>query len=361
MKFDTRSLGRASLVVLALCAANSLAQQSAPGKLQIANLGRCVLDSGQTIDPCILGYRTYGRLNAEMSNAIVFPTWYGGTSEELANFFGPDKLVDTSRFFGVAIDAFGDGISSSPSNSASRPGPAFPAVTIRDMVHAEYRLVTEVLRLRHLHAVIGISMGGMQTFEWMVDYPQFLDRAVSIVGTPWLTAQDLLHFDLVRKLIVSDPGFNGGNYAAEPSLELFNEFDTLTLHTPAYIARTVPREGFPRLLESSLKPKGVRDANDRLFQLEAMKNLDVTRGLGSLADAARRVHIKQLIVVSTQDQLANPAPALEWAQAIQAQTFVSTGDCGHSIMECDGSAIISAVHGFLEAKQPPSSPDNSRQ
>jgi hypothetical protein len=78
----------------------------------------CALDSGKFIEPCLLAYRTYGRLNAEGSNAILFPTWYNGRSEDLKQLFGADKFVDTTKFFGVAIDALGDGVSSSPSISS---------------------------------------------------------------------------------------------------------------------------------------------------------------------------------------------------------------------------------------------------
>jgi homoserine acetyltransferase len=117
-------------------------------------------DGELQFDACRIGYRTFGTLNREHSNAILFPTWYNGTSNDLKQFFGPERMVDTSRYFGIALDAFGNGISSSPSNSSSQKGADFPAFTIRDMVHAEYRVVTEVLHLQHVQAVMGVSMGG---------------------------------------------------------------------------------------------------------------------------------------------------------------------------------------------------------
>ena len=336
-------------LLFAVCALHAFAQQQ-EGSLQTANLGRCALDSGEFIDPCLLAYRTYGQLNAEGSNAILFPSWYNGRSEDLQQFFGPDKLVDTTRYFAVAVDALGDGISSSPSNSAAQHGARLPGLTIRDMVRAEYRLATEVLHLRHLHAVVGVSMGGMQTFEWMADFPEFLDEAVPIVGTPQQTSYDLLNWDLLRRLIEADPGFNSGNYSVEPSLALANEFGALTLPSPAYTARKVSRREFPEFLENSLKTWGGRDANDRLVQLKAMIALDVTRGSGTLQETAAKIHVQQLIVAAVNDHLVNPAPALEWAKAAHAETFISTGDCGHRIFECDGPAITRAVREFLAAQ-----------
>lgn len=339
-------------IVSALIALGTLptfAQQSPENGMETANLGRCTLDSGKFIEPCVLAYRTYGKLNAEGSNAILFPTWYNGRSEDLKQFFGPGKLVDTAVYFGVAVDALGDGVSSSPSNSATQHGSAFPSITIRDMVRAEYRLATEVLHLRHLRAVIGISMGGMQTFEWMADYSTYLDKVVPIVGTPQQTSYDLLNWDLLRRLIEADPGFKGGNYTVEPALALANEFGALTLPSPAYTVRKVSRAEFPKFLDDSLKTWGGRDANDRLIQLEAMIAHDVTRGSGTLGEAARLVHAGQLIVVATNDHLVNPAPALEWAHAVHASTYISSGDCGHRIFECDGPQITAAVRAFLAA------------
>src|SRR6185312_10432895 len=103
---------------------------------------------------------------------------------------GPGRLVDSSTYFVVLVDAFGNGVSSSPSNSAQQPGDAFPEFTIADIVRSQYRLATETLGLTHLHAVVGISMGGMQVFQWLVAYPGFIDRAVSIVGSPQIQPEE---------------------------------------------------------------------------------------------------------------------------------------------------------------------------
>ena len=87
------------------------------------------------------------------------PTWYNGSSADLEKFgyLGPGKLVDSDKYFVIAVDAFANGHSSSPSNSGDRPDREFPPISIRDMVHSQYRLVTEVLGLQRLHAVVGAS------------------------------------------------------------------------------------------------------------------------------------------------------------------------------------------------------------
>ena len=323
------------------------------GDLQIAELGRCQLESGQTIENCRLGYRTFGALDATHSNAILFLSWYNGTGDDLKQFFGPDRLVDTTKYFVVAMDALADGVSSSPSNSSTQHGSHFPAVTIRDMVNAEYRVATEVIHLDHVLAVMGVSMGGMQTFEWTVDYPGFMDKAVPIVGTPQQTAYDMLNWDALRRAIESDPAYNHGDYTQEPPLALANELVAMTLSTPAFIARTQDRADFADWLPLQIQPVPTEDANNRMWQLRAMIGLDVTRGKGDLAAAAAQTKAHFLIVAATQDHLVNPGPAEEWAGFVHAQTLIYPGDCGHRLLlaSCAGPQITAAVRAFLAGTQ----------
>src|SRR5581483_3302036 len=109
---------------------------AADGTLQFANLGDFKLDSGQIVRHCRIGYRTYGQLTEDRSNVIVALTWFGGSTQGLAAWIGPSKLYDSSKFFVVAIDALGDGVSSSPSNNAG-----MPPFTIRDMVHTQHEVL----------------------------------------------------------------------------------------------------------------------------------------------------------------------------------------------------------------------------
>ena len=127
---------------------------------QFANLGSLKLKRGGAIRNFRLGYRTLGNLNADRSNAILWPTWLGGKTEDLLPFVGPENVADTEKYFVILVESIGNGISSSPSNSKLQPLMQFPRYSIQDMVESEHRLVTEVLHLSHLHAVMGISMGG---------------------------------------------------------------------------------------------------------------------------------------------------------------------------------------------------------
>ena len=342
-------------VLAAFAAALAIPARAADGDQRFAELGRCKLESGQVIEHCRVGYRTFGMLNAARDNAVLMPTWLYGRSAELAAFFGDQNsrghLVDTGRFFGIAIDALGNGISSSPSNSNIQHGVAFPAFTMRDVVEAEYRAVTEVLGLHHLRAVVGLSMGGEQTFAWAVAHPGFLDLAVPILGTPRLTSYDLQVKRIMVETILDDPGYQNGNYATEPPLKLANLFGNLVVTTPEYRNEATPRDKLEDFFEQAEAPQPL-DANDRLWQLRAIMTQDVI-GNQSLANAARSTKAKFLVIVNANDHLVNPQPALDWAEALHAPVYISDGACAHLILNCDAEAVSARVRNFLAENQQP--------
>src|SRR6516225_6239586 len=123
---------------------------------QFADLGDFKLQSGRTIHGLRLGYRTLGKLNEKKTNAILWPTWLGGQSSDLLPYAGPSSVLDTNRYFVIFVDAIGNGVSTSPSNSKSEPRLEFPQFTIRDMVESEHELVTTVFHLTQLYAVMGV-------------------------------------------------------------------------------------------------------------------------------------------------------------------------------------------------------------
>lgn len=310
------------------------------------------MESGQVIERCRVGYRTFGRLNAARDNAVLMPTWYNGRTEDLLRYFGdhsmPDRLVDTSRLFGVAVDALGDGVSSSPSTDGAQHGVEFPVFTIRDMVATQYRLVTEVLHLSHLHAVVGISMGGMQTFQWAVSHPDFLDLAVPIVGTPRETSFDLLAHQILHDAILSDPAYEHGHYASQPPLQLANEYLVAMLTSPAYRVEHTKPEEYPALLTEARKIQP-QDANDRLWQLRAIMANDAIRGQPVEA-VAKPSRVKFLIISAAQDHMVNPEPAMRWAHESGAEFFLSQANCGHLVMDCEPT-VSTRVVGFLAGSQ----------
>jgi len=317
--------------------------------LQFAQLGDFKLENGQVIRDCRIGYRTFGKLNETKSNAIIFPTWAGGTTEQLKGSIGPGKLADSDRYFIIAIDALSNGVSSSPSNSKLQPRMRFPNFTLRDTVNTQYELVTRVLKLRHVKAVMGISMGGMQTFQWLVSYPDFMDVGVPIVGSPRLAPYDLLLWQAQLDGIMNDRNWNNGEYTVNPARSPEYEFASLLLTTPDHFNREMTREKILDELKKARDAKGGGfDANDKVRQVQAMMALDVSAPYGgSLAQAAGRVKAKVFVVVARFDHVVTPGPALEFAQLLHAKVMVLEGDCGHFATACEANKLNPAVDEFL--------------
>ena len=134
-------------------------------QLKYASLGNFKLENGQVIQNLRLGYRTLGNLNAKKSNVVVMPTAFMGKTGGMLGEVGPGKLVDSTRYYVILIDALGNGVSSSPSNSKAQPHMKFPKFNTRDMVNSQHALLTRILKISHIHAVVGVSMGGHQTFQ----------------------------------------------------------------------------------------------------------------------------------------------------------------------------------------------------
>ena len=288
--------------------------------LHLAHIGDFRLDNGQTIRDCVVGYRTYGILAADKSNVIVVLTWFGGTTEGLEQWIGPAKLYDSSKYFIVSIDAFGDGISSSPSNGANE------TFTMRDMVRAQHDFLTRELKIDHVLAVSGLSMGGMQTFQWVGSYPDFMTKAIPIVGSPKLAPYDLLFWKSELSVIASPNG-----------LKAAADMNDLHLHTPAWVnAHVKDVDATMKEHESFVLHINV---NNYASQLRAMIGLDIGPPPAKLP--------QMLVVISEQDLTVNPAPAREFARATGSQLLSLASDCGHLATSCESGRLASEVHAFL--------------
>ncbi|HEY4337500.1 MAG TPA: alpha/beta fold hydrolase, partial [Puia sp.] len=141
-------------------------------------------ESGAALPKAVVVYGTYGHLNASRDNVVLLPSHYMATHRGYEWLMGPGKALDTTKLFLVATELFGNGHSSSPSNTPEPfHGPRFPVTTIRDNVAAVYSLLTKGLGVSHLRAIIGFSMGAEQAFQWAVSYPLFADKIVATSGT----------------------------------------------------------------------------------------------------------------------------------------------------------------------------------
>ena len=332
-------------------------EQAAAGKpatppQQYADMGDFKLESGETIREFQLGYRTAGTLNADKSNAILWPTWLGGKSGDLASLIGPGNVADTNKYFVVAIDAIGNGISSSPSNSKSQARLAFPKFTIRDMVESEHNLATEVLHLSHVHAVMGISMGGMQTFEWIVAYPDFMDLAVPMAGSPQSTSYDKLLWTSQMEALELDPEWKDGK-GTKPmtgGFAVYGEIGSMNLTSPAYrVAQTPPGDFAAFLTQTKADSKGnAQTACDAIRQRQAIIGLDMPQEYSTtLAELAKRVRAKVLVIVSPEDHMVNPEPGIAFATAMGSPILRLDTPCGHLSLDCVSAGPT--VAKFLDA------------
>jgi len=342
MTQTVRSLLSVSFLLLILSARLASAQEQ-----RFAQLGDFKLESGEVIRDCRIGYRLFGKLNNDKSNAILFPTWAGGTSEQLKGNFGPGRLVDTDKYFVIAVDALSNGVSSSPSNSKLQPRMSFPKFNFRDLVNTQHELLTRVLHLNHLKAVMGVSMGGMQTFQWMVSYPDFMDQAIPIVGSPQLAPYDLVLWQVQVEAIMNDRRWDGGNYVENPAREAEFEFAELVLTTPDnYNQKKTRQQTFADLAKAS--KTGGSDANDKIRQAQAMMALDVSQPFGGeLERAAAAVKARVFVIVARLDHVVTPGPALEFARLLRSQVLELEGDCGHQAPSCESQKVNPAVAAFL--------------
>jgi len=323
--------------------------QKARDRQQYATLGDFKLESGQIIKNCRIGYRIYGKMNSAKNNSILFPSWYGGTAKDV-EYTDPWKAIDTTKYCLIIVDALGDGVSSSPSNSVGQHGPRFPHFSIRDMVESQYRVFVSKMGIVHLHAVMGISMGGIQTFQWAVSHPNFMDVLIPIVGSPRPGSYDLMGYNIYRKVIEGDPGFNHGNYKVNPIIPTAAMLSEFGSTTPEYKVKTMSRDSFAVWMKKVQTTKN-RDWNDYLYQAIAVIGHDISKPYrGSMKEAANHVKAKMLIISSKQDHTVNPIPAIEFSKLLPAKLLLLDSDRGHAAPDFNDPTIQTAIVTVLEGE-----------
>lgn len=302
------------------------------------SVGDFKLQNGQTIPDCKVTYRTFGKLNADKSNVILIPTWYNGRSEDLARFMGPGRLVDDNVYYVVVVDALGNGSSSSPSNHSSLRGNSFPAITIRDMVETQHQLLTKHLGIQRVHAVIGISMGGMQAYEWMSAYPGFMKKAVPIVATPQMTEKDIQlwtsHFKIFAR-----PG--GG-------VDVGTGEDGEEISAEGQPKKTMLEQMMGMARQGMDMYRRFTDPFNPLKQFEAIRTHSIARPFGnSLAAAGKEIQVPFLAVIASKDTAVSPDTPRDFSASLSMPILELDSDCGHSAFKCEHYTIGAAVAKFL--------------
>ena len=322
------------------------------GRLHTAQLGECALENGEVIQNCRLTFRTYGTLAPDLGNIVLMPTWFNGSAEGLAtsHYLGPEGIVDTDDYFVIAVNALGNGISSSPSNSAQKP---FPVFTIRDQVSAQHKLLTEHLGIEHLHAVVGASMGGYQTYEWLMMHPTFATHFVPIEGTPWYTFYDRLKgraWQEVMALPEDSP------QALRRKADLLGLIDGMVFWTPEYLNREQSLENFEDWLAGMARFDTESELRDRASQTAASGRHDIRRDRPEFE--ARLQAMGQpsvLAVVFERDMTVNPQPNKVFAKQLGFEVIEIPGDCGHfgPNPECYQDQVVERVAAFLRGPREP--------
>lgn len=319
--------------------ATALAAQT---PVRIADLRQCSLASGAKIENCRIGYRTFGQKNSQGSNVILIPTWLTGTSADWVGLLGPTQIIDTTRYHVIVADALGNGVSSSPSLTSG----FFPQITIGDMVETHYRLTREVLGINHLRAVVGVSMGGIQAFEWAAAHPDFVDRFVSIVGSPEVARHDRAWLVMLVRMIDA-----AGTYQIprDTVWRMLAGLDVLIDGVQDAVNRRPAADADSLLDASAVNSSKSIDLADYAMQSRAI--LAYHFGRPARSDSARMLaglKGRFLVVNSPDDRVISSGPALSLARRIALDTLVLRSECGHGVFVCEATRIGAAVHAFLE-------------
>ncbi|MCR1160510.1 homoserine O-acetyltransferase [Paenarthrobacter sp. UW852] len=327
--------------------------EEADGTVKYASIGSLELEAGGFLPDVVLAYETWGRLNADASNAVLIEhaltgsthVARGATDEEgwWEQLVGPGATIDTTKYFVVSINIVGGCYGSTgPSTEApdGQPwGSRFPLITLRDSTVAEARLA-DTLGIKAWHAVLGGSMGGARALEWAVTFPERVERCAVISVGAYSTAEQIAFAQAQTLAIRQDPNFNNGDYYGGPApeeglalarriahityrsaLELDYRFGRQPQPQETPLAAAVLAERGRYQVESYLDHQGNKlvrrfDANSYVAITEALMSHDVTRGRGSLQDALSRTTAQFFVAAVDSDRLYFPAQSRELAAAL---------------------------------------------
>ena len=350
-----------------------------------------VLDCGRKLGPVTLAYETYGRLNEDRSNAVLIVHALSGDAHAAGyhtpndrkpgwwdSMIGPGKGFDTDKYFVICSNVIGGCMGSTGPRSVNpetgKPyGLAFPIITIGDMVRAQRRLV-EHLGIERLLCVAGGSMGGMQTLEWMIRYPEALRAAIVIASTARVSAQAIAFDAVGRNAIQADPRFGGGDYYEKAERPTRGLSVARMLAHITYLSDESMRAKFGRALrttdayqfdfgsefavETYLDHQGQQfvnrfDANSYLYITKAISYFDVVAEYGSLAKAMERTRCKTMLLSYSSDWLYPPYQSRDIVGALLQSgkdvTYCNIqSDYGHDAFLLEVNVMRKLIGGFLE-------------
>lgn len=172
-------------------------------KYKTYDLGDFPLQSGQTLKNAFIAYKTHGSAS---NPAIIYPTWYSGEISNNEWLIGTDKALSPEKYYIIIPALFGNGESSSPSNTTREPGQKFPDITLRDNITAQHQLVTQELGVQHARCILGWSMGAGETYQWITQFPEFADLAVPFCGSARTSLHNQVFLEGVKGALLAAKG-----------------------------------------------------------------------------------------------------------------------------------------------------------
>lgn len=266
-------------------------------------------ESGETLPELRLHYRTLGKLERDASGKVTNAVWIGhGTGGSGRSFlsrqfggvlFGGGQLLDANKYFIILPDGIGHGQSSKPSDGLHAK---FPKYNYNDMVTAQYRLLTEHLKVNHLRLVMGTSMGGMHTWVWGEKYPDFMDALMPLASLPvQIAGRNRMIRRMVIDSITKDPAWAGGEYKQQPpGLVSANYALMFMTSSPLQLQKQAPtREEADRMFDNAVANtvRG-KDANDMLYQFDASRDYNPQPLLETIK--------APLVAINSADDQVNP-------------------------------------------------------
>lgn len=310
----------------------------------IFELGDVALQSGATLKDARLAYKTYGTLDPAGSNVVVLPTFYTGTHIRNEGYFGRGRAIDPARHFIVSINLFGNGLSSSPSNSATpQNGPRFPSVTLFDNVACQYRLLTERLGVQRIALVAGWSVAAIQAYQWAAQYPDKVAAILPFCGSARCSPHNYAFLDGPKAALQADAVWNDGNYSLPPvkGLRAFGRVYVAWAYSQAFF-----RDGLYRRLGFATMEDFVRDweedhlkwdANDLVAKIWTWQHGDIGDNhiyRGDFKRALGAIRARAIVMPCRTDLYFPPEDnAAEVAQLSRAELRVFDSPWGH----CAGS------------------------
>jgi len=275
-------------------------------------LGNVPLLSGEELNSAFLTYKTYGKLNHKKNNVVVLPTFYTGSHQRNEGFFGEGRAIDPDKHFIVSINMFGNGFSSSPSNTKNlQDGPRFPNVSLWDNIACQYKLLTESLGVNRIALVAGWSMAGCQAYQWAAQYPDFVDAILPFCASAKTSPHNFVFLEGVKAALCADQNWNNGEYISPP-------IDGLKAFARVYagwaFSQTFYRESlFKKIGYETIEDLLVDwendhienwDANNLLTKLATWQSSDISVGPlynGNFILALKSIKAKTILMPCTQD------------------------------------------------------------